>query len=335
MSRNRTSRRLGRGPHTPWRCYARLPGAPSGTAWWSRLDDVKISETLRSQRTLSFEFYPPREAEAVESVFRAIERLRSFGPSFVSVTYGAGGTTRTLTEQMSLRIKRQTDLELMAHITCVGQTRQEVHAVLARLERAGVENVIGLRGDPPRGQKTFEPVEGGFQHATDLIEHIKGHFPFGVAAACYPEGHPESPSVQSDLDYTRRKVDAGADFLVTQLFYDNDDFYRFVDRARQAGIQVPIVAGILPILSTPQIRRFTALCGSRIPAALDRQLDAFADDDAVRELGIEHATSQVRGLWDEGVDGVHFYVLNRSHSVTRILKNLGLSGHEGDSGKGP
>lgn len=213
----------------------------------------------------------------------------------------------------------------MAHLTCVGQTREELHAVLTRLERAGIENIIALRGDPPRGQADFVPVEGGFSHATDLIRHVSRNFTFDIAAACYPEGHLESPSLDSDLEYTKLKLDLGAGFFITQLFFDNRYFYSFVDRARKAGIDVPIIAGILPILNTRQIRRFTALCGSTIPPKIDADLERLADDkDAVLELGIEIATEQVRELLDRGVDGVHFYVLNRSYSISKILTNLGF-----------
>jgi methylenetetrahydrofolate reductase (NADPH) len=218
----------------------------------------------------------------------------------------------------------------MAHLTCVGQTREEVHSVLERLDAAGIDNVIALRGDPPRGESNFVPAEGGFEHATELIEHIQDNFEFGLAAACYPEGHTESVDLRSDLEYTKQKVDKGADFLVTQLFYDNSDFFDFMDRAGKAGINIPIIPGMLPILNTAQIRRFTALCGAKIPTGLDHQLDQYADDDhAVRELGVEHATRQAEELWASGVPGIHFYVLNRSYSVSKILENLSLSKHNG------
>ena len=265
-------------------------------------------------------------------MFRAIDRLKPFRPDFISVTYGAGGSTRAFTEQITVQAKDQADLEVMAHLTCVGQTKEAIHDVLERLAQAGIENVIALRGDPPRGQTDFVPEEGGFKHATELIEHIRNNFDFGIAAACYPEGHTESTDMGADLDYTKLKVDKGAGFLITQLFYDNQDFFRFVERARTAGIDVPIIPGILPILSTAQIRRFTSLCGAKIPDHLDQQLERFAeDDDAVRELGVEHATKQVKELWANGVPGIHFYVLNRSYSVSKILTNLDLPGHTGKS----
>ncbi len=290
---------------------------------------MKIKDILEQRRPVSCEFFPPREEAGIPAVFRAIDRVRAFNPDFISVTYGAGGSTRAFTEAITTQVKRDTDLEVMAHLTCVAQTKGEVHEVLSRLNTAGIENVIALRGDPPRGQDNFVPAEGGFAHAADLIEHIRANFDFGLAAACYPEGHTESPDLATDIRYARQKVDRGADFLITQLFYDNRHFFDLLERAEQAGIKVPIIPGVLPILNTAQIRRFTALCGATIPPQLDAQLERYADDDdAVRELGIEHATAQVRELWDNGAAGVHFYVLNRSYSVTRILANLNLPGHE-------
>ena len=289
---------------------------------------MKIKDILQEKRTVSCEFFPPREEDGIPAVFRAIDRVSAFNPDFISVTYGAGGSTRAFTERITTQVKQDTDLEVMAHLTCVAQTKDEVQGVLERLDDAGIENVIALRGDPPRGENTFVPVEGGFHHATELIEHIRAHFGFGLAAACYPEGHTESPDLDWDIRYAREKVDRGADFLISQLFYDNRYFFDFLERAEQAGINVPIIPGVLPILNTAQIRRFTSLCGATIPTELDRQLEQYADDDnAVRELGIEYATNQVRELWDEGVPGVHFYVLNRSYSVSRILSNLNLPGH--------
>ncbi len=293
---------------------------------------VKIRDILKATRTVSFEFFPPKTDEGIPSVFRAIDRLKGYRPDFASVTYGAGGSTQALTEEIVVRIKAETNLLPMAHLTCAAQTKEAVHNVLTRLEQAGIENIIALRGDPPVGQDNFVPVEGGFAHATDLIEHIKSNFKFGIAAACYPEAHVESTNSQTDMDFTKRKVDTGAEFLITQLFYNNDDFYAFQERARKAGIDVPIIPGIMPILSTSQIHRITSLCGASIPSELDAQLVKHADDDkAVREIGIEHATKQVRELWDNGVDGVHFYVLNRSYSVSKVLQNLGLPDHSGDS----
>ena len=284
---------------------------------------MKIREILKNRRTLSFEFFPPKTEKGIKSVFETIEALKALRPDFVSVTHGAGGSTRALTVEIALRIKRENGLLVMAHMTCIGQSKKEISRVLLRLEDAGIENVIALRGDPPRDQTNPVPVKGDFAHATDLIEHIKGNFEFGLAAACYPEGHPESKDLASDIEYGKRKVDLGAEILITQLFFDNSDFYRFLDSARKAGINVPILAGILPILSTSQIRRFTALCGATIPKHLDKRLDRFADDnDAVREIGVEHATTQVDDLLANGVQGVHFYALNKGYSISKIINNI-------------
>ena len=289
---------------------------------------MKIRDILKQKRTVSCEFFPPRTEEGIPGVFRAIDRVTAFNPDFVSVTYGAGGSTRAFTERITVQVKQQTDLEVMAHLTCVAQTRDEVHGVLQRLDEAGVENVIALRGDPPRGQEDFVPVDGGFGHATELINHIRGSFDFGLAAACYPEGHTESSDLDSDIYYAKKKVDQGADFLISQLFYDNRYFFDFMERAERAGIEVPIVPGVLPILNTAQIRRFTSLCGATIPPDLDTKLEQYAEDEnAVRDLGVDYATRQVEELWANGVPGVHFYVLNRTYSVSRILANLNLAGH--------
>ena len=289
---------------------------------------MKIHNILQEKRTVSCEFFPPREEDGIPAVFRAIDRISAFNPDFISVTYGAGGSTRDFTERITMQVKQESNLEVMAHLTCVAQTREEVHSVLDRLDEAGVENVIALRGDPPRGQENFVAAEGGFGHATELIDHIRANFDFGLAAACYPEGHTESPDLDSDIRYAKEKVEKGADFLITQLFYDNKYFFEFMDRAHRAGIDVPVIPGVLPILNTAQIRRFTSLCGASIPPELDSKLDRFAEDDnAVRELGVEYASRQVEELWENGVPGIHFYVLNRSYSVSRILANLDLPGH--------
>ena len=289
---------------------------------------LKIREMLQEGRTISFEFFPPRNADGIPGVLDTVAELTAYCPEFVSVTYGAGGSTRHSTERITVEAKQSAGVEVMAHLTCVGQTVEELDGVLQRLDDAGIENVIALRGDPPRGEERFVATEGGFSHASDLVSHIRANYEFGVAAACYPEGHTEAESLERDLEYAKLKVDNGADFLITQLFFDNEDYFAFAGRADAAGIDVPVIPGILPVLSAPQIRRFTALCGSKIPPGLDAELDRLADDDdAVRELGVEYAARQVEELWAAGVPGVHFYVLNRSYSVSKILDHLGIPGH--------
>ncbi len=287
---------------------------------------MKIRDILATgRRTISFEFFAPKTDQGVESLFRAIRRLDAHRPDFVSVTYGAGGSTRDQTVDLVSRIKAETGLETMAHVTCVAQTREDVHAVLTQLDELGIDNVLALRGDPPRGQDTFVPVEGGFRYASEVITHIRRRFDFGVGAACFPEVHPESVDVASDMAHLKEKVDSGADYLITQLFFDNRDFFDFIDRARAVGIRVPVLAGILPILATAQIRRFASLCGATIPPALDRELEKYVEDDnGARELGVEYAARQVEELWRAGVDGIHFYTINRSHSVSRVLDAVGL-----------
>ncbi len=288
---------------------------------------MKIRDVLNAgKRSLSFEFFPPKTDQGVESLFNTMEELKHYQPTYISVTYGAGGSTRDRTVDIALRIKKETGLEPMCHVTCVSQTKEELHGVLVQLEAGGIENVLGLRGDPPRDQENFVPVEGGFHYAGELISYIRENFDFGVAAACFPEGHVDSPDLTTDTEYLKRKVDAGADFLVTQLFYDNRDYFDLRERAERAGIKVPIIVGVLPILGTAQIRRFTAFCGAKIPPALDEQLERYADDDdAVRELGIEYASRQVEELWESGVGGVHFYTLNRSYSTSKVIEGLNLS----------
>ncbi len=289
---------------------------------------MNIRQILESKRTLSFEFFPPADQAGVKRLFDTIDALKVYKPDFVSITYGAGGSTQAMTVEMSVRAQRETDLTVMAHITCAAQTGEFVDGVLHRLEAEGIENLIVLRGDPPRGQSEFVAVRGGFTHATDLIRHVKGRFRFGVAAACYPEGHPESIDLESDMKYTRLKLDEGAEFLITQLFYDNDDFYAFLERAAKSGVDVPIIPGLMPILSASQIRRITGLCGASIPKDLDILLKRYGDDNrAVRQIGIEHTTRQVSDLLDNGAQGIHFYVLNRRYSMIRILETLRESGH--------
>ena len=286
---------------------------------------------LHKERTISFEFFPPRAADGIPGVLDTVAELTAYCPDFVSVTYGAGGSTRHFTERITVEAKQSAGVEVMAHLTCVGQTVEELDGVLQRLEEAGIENVIALRGDPPRGEEKFTATEGGFSHASDLVSHIKANYDFGIAAACYPEGHTEAVNLEQDLEYAKLKVDNGAEFLITQLFFDNSDYFEFAERATAAGIGVPVVPGILPVLSGPQIRRFTALCGSKIPPGLDAELERLGgDDEAVRELGVEYAARQVEELWDAGVPGVHFYVLNRSYSVSKILSHLSLPGHVPD-----
>ncbi|HEX6277155.1 MAG TPA: methylenetetrahydrofolate reductase [NAD(P)H] [Polyangiaceae bacterium] len=284
---------------------------------------MKITSLLGHSPTFSFEFFPPKDEEGVARLFQTIAELRPYEPAYVSVTYGAGGSTRKLTVELVRRIKREVGIEAMAHLTCVGATSRELGEVLGELVRGSIENVIALRGDPPRGEKTFVPHPGGFAHAAELIRFVRERHDLCLAAACYPETHTEATSAESDLAHLKEKVDAGADFLITQLFFDNADYFRFVERARRAGISVPIVAGIMPVTNLSQIKRFTAMCGSRLPDELVQKLEAAGDNaDAVRAVGVEHATAQCRDLLDAGAPGIHFYTLNRSPATREILDRL-------------
>jgi methylenetetrahydrofolate reductase (NADPH) len=284
---------------------------------------MKITSFLGHSPTFSFEFFPPKDEEGVARLFQTIAELRPYEPAYVSVTYGAGGSTRKLTVELVRRIKREVGIEAMAHLTCVGAASQELGEVLGELVSGSIENVIALRGDPPRGEKTFVPHPGGFANAAELIRFIRERHDLCLAAACYPETHTEAASAEADLAHLKSKVDAGADFLITQLFFDNADYFRFVERARRAGIAVPIVAGIMPVTNLSQIKRFTAMCGSRLPDELVQKLEAAGDNaDAVRAVGVEHATAQCRDLLERGAPGIHFYTLNRSPATREILDRL-------------
>lgn len=286
---------------------------------------MKIAELYqRGGPVFSFEFFPPKTPQGVENLYRTIAQLRELDPGFVSVTYGAGGTTRELTVDLVSRIKAELGLEAMAHLTCVGAGRTEIRAVLDELVRRGIENVLALRGDPPRDQAAFEPAPDGFAYAAQLVAFIRsGGYPFGVGGAGYPEGHVECPDRDADLAHLVAKVDAGLDFVITQLFFDNRDFFAFVARARAVGIRVPIVPGLMPITNVAQIERFTQMCGARIPPELMARLNRVRDDEeAVRHLGVEHATAQGRDLIAKGAPGIHFYTLNQSPATRAILKAL-------------
>lgn len=273
--------------------------------------------------TVSFEFFPPKDSVGFTRLFQTIEALRPLGPSYVSVTYGAGGSTRRQTVELVHRIKFEIGIESMAHLTCVGADRTEISDVLDAFDTGGIENVLPLRGDPPRGVSRFEPVPGGFRYANELVSFIRQHYDFCLGGACYPETHPEAPSPEVDLANLKRKVDAGAEFLITQLFFDNRDFLRFRDRAAAIGINVPILAGIMPILSLSQIQRFARMCGATIPDRLLLRLQAVEGDPAsIRAVGIEHATLQCRELLEERVAGLHFYTLNHSTATRAIYQDI-------------
>lgn len=286
---------------------------------------MRIDELLKRHRpSFSFEFFPPKTPQGEEALFRTIGALRPLEPAFVSVTYGAGGSTREKTLDWVARIKHEMGIEAMAHLTCVGASRDEIRHILDRIFRLRIQNVLALRGDPPRDQPRFSPPENGFAHASELIRFIRHEgFDFCIGGAAYPEGHIESPDLETDLLYLKEKTQAGVDFLITQLFFDNAVFFRFLERTRALGITVPIIPGIMPITNVNQIERFTQLCGATIPPTLHSQLDAVRHDDAaVKALGIEHALSQCQELLERGVPGIHFYTLNQSPATRAIVEHL-------------
>ena len=275
---------------------------------------------------LSFELFPPKTPQGEANLFEHVARLVEFRPSFITCTYGAGGSTQDKTLEIISRVRREFQLSVATHLTCVGRTVDELHDYLDRARQEGIENVVALRGDPPRGDEAFRPVEGGLSFGNELVSLVRGEFPdLGIAVAGYPETHQEAPSPEADLANLKRKVDAGADVVITQLFYDNADFFRFRDRAIKQGIMVPIVPGLLPITNFAQIRRITSLCGAKLPPDLVAGLERAGDDaDAQFELGVDFAVRQTRELFEAGVPGVHFYVLNRSEAAARVLGEVRL-----------
>jgi len=286
---------------------------------------MKIRNRLNpSDPCFSFEFFPPKSDEGVNNLLKTLAELAPLEPGFVSVTYGAGGSTRDKTVELVSRIKRETGIEAMAHLTCVGHTRDELRAVLKRLAEAKLDNLLVLRGDPPQGQQHFIPSAGGFQFASELVQFIREEdFNFCLGGACYPEGHVETMSRDDDLRHLKEKVDAGLDFVVTQLFFDNAFFFDFVERARRAGINVPIVPGIMPITNYEQVQRFTRMCGATVPMRLALQLERVKDQpDALVQLGVAHATVQCMELLARGVPGIHFYTLNKSPATRMIVSAL-------------
>jgi methylenetetrahydrofolate reductase (NADPH) len=260
----------------------------------------------------------------MEPLFRTITELCTLNPDFISCTYGAGGSTRDRTLQIVEGLRSRCGVGSTAHFTCVGSTVAELRDWLAKADAAGVDNIMALRGDPPKGQEKFQAVAGGLTYANELVAMIRKEYPrFGIGVAGYPETHQEAPSAEIDLANLKRKVDAGADAIFTQLFYDNADFFAFRDRCAAAGIKKPIIAGLLPILNYAQVKRITSLCKARLPIDLVSQLEACQGDDAAQmDIGIEHATRQVEGLLRTGVAGLHFYVLNKAEAARRILGNV-------------
>ncbi|MFA6468041.1 MAG: methylenetetrahydrofolate reductase [NAD(P)H] [Bacteroidota bacterium] len=288
---------------------------------------MHIAEILKQPAPhFSFEFFPPKTEEASKVLFESIKELTPLKPSYVSVTYGAGGSTRQLTRDLSVRLQKETQLTIVSHLTCVGATKDEIKEILSRYNENGIQNIMALRGDPPKGETQFVQTENGFRYAAELVAFIKKNFPaMGVGVAGFPEGHPATPNRLKEIDNLKAKVDAGADYICTQLYFENRDFFDFCERCEIAGIKVPIIAGIMPVTSRKGFARMAELAlGVRFPAKLMRAVSRAQDDESVEKVGVHWATEQVRDLIDRKVAGIHFYTLNRSKSTLKIYDNLGM-----------
>lgn len=289
------------------------------------MPDRSISELFAQKRPLrSLEFFPPKDDAGVEVLRGAATSLKRMNPDFVSVTYGAGGTTRDRTAQVSALLKNEFGFTVMPHLTCVGHSRSELSDIADRIHAGGFRNIMTLRGDPPKGSTEFKVAQDGLRNANELVSLLKerhGDFCLGVAG--YPEKHPEAPSLDTDLTHLKRKVDAGAAFITTQLFFDNSLYYRFVEKCRAAGITIPIVPGLMPVLSLKQIQRFTQMCGASLPKQLITRLEVAAEDsDVVETIGIDWALTQIRGLLANGAPGYHLYILNRAKGALALAAGL-------------
>ena len=285
---------------------------------------MRIAERLRNgPPCFSFEFFPPKSEEGVTQLFTTLKELADLSPGFVSVTYGAGGSTREGTVEITKALKDEVGLETMAHLSCVGETREGLSATLDRIAAAGIENVFALRGDPPRGEEDFVQPEGGLGSAAELAEFIGSAWNFSVGGACFPEVHPEAPDLETDLDYLKSKVDSGASFLITQLFFDNSVYFDFVAAARAKGIDVPILAGVIPVASFAQTKRICDLCDASIPPRLEAAFAAAGGDETAEfELGVAYAAQQCAELLIAGAPGIHFYALNRAPATRAVLGAL-------------
>ena len=286
-----------------------------------------VKDLLDNQKTtFSFEFFPPKEDTAADRLLKTISNLMPLGPSYVSVTYGAGGSTRDRTHDLVVRIREQTNITVVSHLTCVGCTRAEMHSILETYQEAGIQNILALHGDPPKGQKNFVEPADAFTYAADLVAYIKKHFPeMCVGVAGFPEGHPGTPNRLQEIDYLKEKVDAGADYIVTQLFFENRDYYDYCERCELAGIHVPNIAGIMPVSTKSGLIRTAELAGgARIPARLLKAVYRAENDEYVKKVGTHWATEQIRDLLDNNVRGIQFFTLNSSQAILDIYNSLGV-----------
>lgn len=286
---------------------------------------MKIKEILSSKKKgLSFEFFPPKSDEGREPFMKVVKALREFDPMYVSVTFGAGGSTQDRTKKTLIWIKEETDLAVMSHLTCIGATKDSMGNLLKDYIANGIDNILAMRGDPPKNVKDFDPAKGEFKYAKDLVAFIKKYNSFSIAVAVYPEGHQEAPSLERDIEYTKMKVDAGADFGITQMFFDNRYYYDFLDRAGKAGINIPILPGILPITDFKKVKEFSSLCKTAVPDSLEKIMSPVVDNpDEMRKRGIEYTIKQCEDLLKNGVNYLHFFALNKSEAVSEIINSLG------------
>lgn len=270
--------------------------------------------------TLSFELFPPKTEKGEANLYRHVETLMEFQPDFITCTYGAGGSTQSKTLDIVSNVKQRFEIPVASHLTLVGSTASQLREYLEKAKSSGVDHIVALRGDPPEGSNTFEQTDGGLQYANELVELLHSEFnQFGVFVAGYPEKHREAPSMETDLDNLKRKVDAGADAVITQLFYCNDDFFRFRDACDSRGINVPIIPGLLPVTDLKQVQRISSLCGAKLPKDF---VDALSSTDDQFEVGIEQAVAQIESLKSGGIDGLHLYVLNKSKATVEIMRRL-------------
>jgi methylenetetrahydrofolate reductase (NADPH) len=285
---------------------------------------MRIDHFFEDQRPVfSFEFFPPQTDEGMEQLKRTLHELKDDAPGYVSVTYGAAGSTRDRTVEITKWIKKELGIEAMAHLSCVGEPVERLRDILDGIQASGIENVLALRGDPPKGETEWRPHPGGLKYSTELAKLISENYDFAIGAACFPEVHPEAPDMAHDIMFLKEKIAAGVGFLITQLFYDNELYFDFVEEARSAGITVPIIPGIMPVTNFAQIKRITEMCGASLPAPFERELAARADHpEAVTELGVAYATLQCADLLARGAPGIHFYTLNRSPATRAILAAL-------------
>lgn len=283
-----------------------------------------IKDILKKDRiNISFEVFPPKRTDDIAILYKAIEELKEINPDFVSVTYGAGGSTRDKTVEISNYIKNDLDLVTMSHLTCVNSTKDDIEEVLKQLKDKGIDNILALRGDPPAGQESFTVTDGGFRYASELISFIKSKYDFSIGVAGYPEGHTEASSIEADIKNLKIKADSGADFIITQLFFNNDDFFRFMDLCDKNNISIPVLPGIMPILNYKSVMKITSLCGAKIPLKLAEQIEKYKDSpEEVEKIGTEYALNQINDLIQQKVCGIHFYGMNKSRIIKDIYNSI-------------